>query len=223
MYRISLSLTLLLFLNFQSVGQANQAEFQLSAIGSIHMSAKSSFKPLNEFGINYQPYLFPRTYLVLGLQGNSRTYNEDNDDSLNMYTGTLQYSQIMTSLGVRHYFKEEIVETFNFFGEASFHYMRLNTVAQYVGGSFGTAYHRYNRFKGMGLGFKAGTVYQRNSPWYYGANVALYFSGGISGEISDYAIAPTPEPEVLKRDLLDNKSYTRFGLEFRVGYRFFRK
>jgi len=224
MYRKALfAVSLIMALHLTSAGQANQAELQISAIGSIHYSAKSSFKPLNEFGINYQPYLFPRTYLVLGLQGNSRTYNEDNSDTLNTYTGTLAYSQSMVSVGVRHYFKEEIVETFNFFGEVNFHYMRLKTAGQYQGGGYGLAYYNYNRFKGMGLGFKLGTVYQRNSPWYFGANAALYYSGGVSGEKSDYTITPDTEPEILRGDLIDNKSFARFGIELRVGYRFFKK
>ncbi len=205
------------------MGQSNQVEFQLSAIGSVHRSTISTTKPLNEFGFNYQPYLFPRTYLVLGLQGNSRSYNEDNSDTLNTYSGTLQYKQWMASVGVRHLFKEEIVETFNYYAEVNFHYMRFNTVGLYEGGQFGTAYHSYHRFKGVGLGFKAGTVYQRNSPWYYGANLALYFTGGIEGDISQYSIAPTPEPVVEKADLINNQSYTRFGLEFRIGYRLYKK
>lgn len=201
--------------------QANQAEFQTSFVSTEYYSVKSAVKPINNFGINYQPYLFPRTYLVLGLQGNARNYQEISQDSSNLYKGNLRTSNVMLSLGVRHLFKEEIIETVNYFAEASFHYMRLKTEGEYTDGQFGSAFYRFNRFKGVGLGFKGGAIYHFNSPWYVGANAALYVTGGKSGEISDYTITPEEAPVV--EDLPDNKSFNTLGFEIRVGYRFFKK
>lgn len=213
--------TLLFWANLAVNAQANQAEFQLSAISTEHYSVKSAAKPLNNFGVNYQPYLFPRTYLVLGLQGNARNYQEVSKDTLNPYTGNLKTSQFMASIGVRHLFRQEVIETVNYFAEANFHYMRLKTEGVYADGQFGSAFYRYNRFKGVGLDFKAGAVYQFNSPWYVGANLALYFTGGKSGELSNYTILPEPEPVV--EELLDNKGFNTAGFELRIGYRFFKK
>jgi len=221
MLRISfIALAALLFTNSNCTAQANQAEFQASLVGNIHYAIKSSVKPINEFGINYQPYLFPRTYLVLGLQGNARNYKEISTDTANLYKGNLKYGQWIASIGVRHLFREEVIETVNYFAEASFHYTRLKTEGEYTDGQFGTAYYRYNRFKGVGLGFKTGVIYQFNSPWYLGANMALYFSGGKSGEQENYTITPDPAPVI--EEFPFNNSFTNFGLEIRVGYRFYK-
>lgn len=213
-------LILLLSVSFTGFAQNNQVEFQTALIGSIHSSAKSGIRPLSEFGINYQPYLFPRTYLVLALQGNSRNYQENSKDTLNPFTGNLKYDQWMASVGVRHLFKEEIIETFNYFAEVGFHYSRLKTEGEYKDGGFGSAYYRFNRFKGVGFNFKLGSVYQFNSPWYVGANFGLYLSGGKFDEQSNFTI--TPEPRPIIEDLLQNETLTRFALEIRVGYRFWK-
>lgn len=214
-------MSLLLLAKMEVAAQANQAEFQTSFVSTEYYSVKSAVKPINNFGINFQPYLFPRTYLVLGLQGNARNYQEVSKDTLNPYKGNLKTSNFMASVGVRHLFKEEIVETVNFFAEASFHYMQLKTAGEYTDGQFGSAYYRFSRFKGVGLGFKGGAVYHFLSPWYIGANAGLYLTGGKSGEATDFTI--TPEPAPIIEDLIDNTSFNTFGFEVRVGYRFFKK
>lgn len=212
---------LVFFFIFQDVqAQSNKAEFQTALIGTVHYS-KKSIKSFSEFGVNYQPFLFPKTYLVLGLQGNTRNYEQNSTDTADLFTGEMKYKQWMASIGVRYLFKEEIVETVNYFAEFNFHYLHIKTEGDFKGGNFGPSYYRYNRFNGVGLSFKAGGIYQFNSPWYVGANFALYMSGGKSGEIANYAV-PTEADKIID-DLPDNKTFTRPGLEVRLGYRLFKK
>lgn len=201
-----------------SQAQNHQLEFQLAAINNVPYLEKSSPKAVSEFGGNYLRYLFPRTYLVLGLQGNAMNYNETNTDTLNEWTGSLEYRQWMGSIGVRHLFREEIVRTFNYFAEFDFHYTRVNTAGLYEGGQFGSAYYNYQRFKGVGVTLKAGAIYQFYTPWYVGINAAIYFTGGLSGSVSDYTIAPDERPSI--EDLNENDVIFRSPIELRVGYRF---
>lgn len=221
MFKYSILSLLVILLFFQDAqAQANQAEFQTSLLGTVHYSKRPT-KLLSDFGINYQPFLFKQTYLVLGLQGNARNYNQDGGDTLKPYTGELLYQQWMASVGVRHLFRPEVVETFNYFAEANFHYMRLKTEGDFKGGDFGEGYYAYNRFRGVGLGFKTGSVYQFNSPWYVGVNAALNLTGGKTGESVNYGI-PTEADRIIDEFPL-NTRFTSFGIELRVGYRFYKK
>ena len=216
-----LLLTLVILFHFSNTSEAqlNHAlELQVGAVGNIHYQASPAIKPLTDIGANYLRYVFPKTYLVLGLQGNTRNYSESSTDSLDMYTGSLKYNQWIASIGVRYLFREEIIETFNYFIQANFHYTKLNAQGVYNGGRFGNAYYGYKKFRGVGFGFKFGALYQFLTPWYIGANIGLYTSGGKLGIVEDFTILPDTEPEV--EDLKMNESLTRFQLEIRVGKRF---
>jgi hypothetical protein len=203
-----------------SFAQQHLVEFHTNFIGSVHNSQTTSAKPISEFGINVQRQMFPRTYAVIGLQGNTRNYQEKSTDTLNEFTGNLKYNQWMALVGVRHFFRQEILYTFNYFTEFDFTYTRLNTKGVYEGGNFGSAYYNYKRFKGMGIALKLGGLYHFYSPWYVAANVALYVNGGIEGEKSDYTILPETEPIIEKEDLINNQTIPRAAFEIRVGYRF---
>ncbi len=196
----------------------HKLELQIGAVGNIHYLAKPVIKPLTDLGIVYQRNVFPRTYIVLGLQGNTRNYSESSTDTLDAFTGSLEYNQWIGSIGVRHLFKEEIVETFNYFAEAGFHYTKLNANGTYSGGRFGNDFYSYKKFRGVGFNFKFGAVYQFLTPWYIGLNAALYTTGGKLGKQEAYSFLPDPEPEI--EDLKINESLTRFQLEIRVGKRF---
>lgn len=209
---------LLLSFNKSDAQLKHKLELQIGAVGNIEYLALPKAKALTDLGVTYQRYVFPKTYVVLGLQGNTRNYSEASTDSADLFTGELAYNQWMGSIGVRHMFKEEIIETFNFFAEAGFHYTKLNANGTYQGGRFGNDFYSYKKYRGVGFSFKFGGVYQFLSPWYVGANVAVYTSGGKLGKIEEFTILPETEPEV--EDLKLNESMTRFQLEIRVGKMF---
>ncbi len=220
MKKISCLILLILTVSSTNViaQEKHVAEFGLSAIGNIHYASAKPLKVLNEFGVNYQRYAFEQTYIVLAIQGISMNYNDDSKDSSNLYKGNLKYNQWQFSTGIRHYFKQEILGTFNYFGECSFYYTRFNTLGTYSSGEFGEAFYRQNRSKGVGFGLKAGSIYQSYENWYLGANVATYFTGGRKGERIGYEEVPNGLPKI--EDLNGNENLTRFQLELRVGVRF---
>jgi len=195
----------------------HKVELQISAIGNVQYLAIPKIKPISEVGIMYQPYLFPQTYVVLGLQGNSRTFQEASTDTSDMFTGSLQYRNWMGSVGIRHLFKEEIVETFNFFAEANFFFSKINTDGNYSGGRFGEDFFNYRKFKGVGLGFKFGVIYQFLTPYYIGVNAAAYISGGRLQTIESN-VEPAIRPDF--DNLTSNQSLNQTQLEIRVGKMF---
>lgn len=206
------------FLSFTAQAQdKHRAEFGLSAIGNIHYASAKPLKVLNEVGINYQRYAFEQTYLVFSLQGISMNYNDDSKDSSNLFKGQLKYNQWQLATGVRHYFKEEIQGTINYFGECSFHYSRFNTLGLYSGGQFGDEFYRQSRSKGVGFGVKAGAIYQSYDNWYVGANIGGYFTGGRKGEVIRYNESATDLPRIENLD--GNENLGRFQIELRVGFR----
>ena len=216
MYKYLL-LAVIFFIGHNCAAQKNVLEFQAEAVGNILHSKKGNVRAMNDLGLNYQRYVFAQTYVVFGLQGNIRTYNDDSKDTLNRYFGELQNRQWQGYAGVRYYFKEEIVYTVNYFAQCSFHYTRSNTAGNYTGGIYRNGYNEYNRFKGVGFGLKLGAIYQQNSPWQFGANVTLYLSAGKKGNLnSENKINEKPAVEALTQ----NESFARSAIELRVGYRF---
>lgn len=209
------------FLHLCTSSQAqfkHKLEFELGAVGNVHYLATPGVKPLTSIGGNYQRYVFPKTYIVVGLQGNTRNFSESSTDSLDMFSGSMKYNQWMASIGARHLFREEIIETFNYFAEASFHYSKINANGVYQGGRFGKDFYSYKKFRGVGFGFKFGAIYHFLKPWYLGANVGLYTTGGKLGKVEDFTILPETEPVV--EELKLNESLTKFQFEIRIGTSF---
>jgi hypothetical protein len=215
-----LILSIVFLLTFQLNSKAqfqHKVELQISALGNVQYLAIPKIKPISEVGVLYQRYLFPQTYVVFGLQGNSRTFQEASTDTLDMFTGSVKYRNWMGSVGIRHLFKEEIVETFNFFAEADFFYSRINADGNYSGGRFGEEFFNYRKFEGVGLGFKFGVIYQFLTPFYIGVNAAAYISGGRLQTIESN-VEPAMRPEF--DNLNANQSLNQTQLEIRVGKMF---
>lgn len=218
MKKIFIPFLFLLFFCSIASGQENKVEFQLEPAGTIFYSKNGSNKLLNDFGLSYQRYVFPKTYIIFGVQGNFKNYTDQCNECPDNYAGSLKNRTLLSTFGVRYLFFEEVVETWNIMTEVNFYYTGINATGSYTHNTVGDSIFVYNRYNGVGLGFKAGTIYQFNSPYYIGANIGLYFGGGRLRTLQTSYEATQEQFELLRE--LENDRLTRPALELRVGYRF---
>ena len=218
MKKIILAVFTALLFSTTCIAQYDKVEFHIEPIGSVPYVQNSGNKLLNDIGVNYQRYLFPKTYAVVGVQGNFKKYTDDCTDCPNNYGGSFSNNKLLASLGIRYLFLEEVVETWNIFAEASFYYLGINGKGTYKHKTTEADLYTYNRYNGTGLGFKVGTIYQFNSPWYVGANLGLYFGGGKLKSFG--ATYDAPESTIEDLQEISNQRLTNAVLELRAGFSF---